>query len=504
MDISIQTLRDKLEPFLYQVGSLHYRFGAGLTKEFPLRAAFANFPELGEPESFLAVREAIGRKATDALERERLGLLLEFLAGQVEDALCVDAAQAVAALEAGEPVAVGGERMAFHDALAQLARSPMRERRAVLEQGLADFLWEHQDPYARLRESASQAAARLGYSSYVALREAVSGDGLMALAAQCEVVLRQTEDAYRDVLSYALKKVDPSLRPLPGGAARKHDLQHALTAPWLAAHYRREDLMPATLRWLGEMGFDPYAQGRIQVDSEERAGKSPRAFVADLQVPNDIRLVVRLGSGLTDAFALLHEFGRAMHLAHLPKTASVEERRLGDPAVSEAYAASFDHVLLEPAWHKRYLRLPDAVAQDGARLVAFSNLVLLRRYCARLPFELALYERGPLRPLAEAYADRQAAALMVGVPKGFYLYDVDPHLYATRYLTAWALEAGLHGQLRTRFNEDYWRNPATGRWLQESFAQSGTERAPAVAKAWAGTAPSLEHAAKRLVEALNR
>jgi hypothetical protein len=217
-----------------------------------------------------------------------------------------------------------------------------------------------------------------------------------------------------------------------------------------------------------------------------------------------VRLVVRPGGGLDDYFSVLHEFGHALHLANIAKTAPVEDRRLGDAAVSEGYAYAFDHVLLDPAWHRRYLRLPQATAADGARLSAFSNLMLLRRYCAKLPYELSLYERGPLRPLAESYQDRLSAALFAGVHPGFFLYDVDPQLHATRYLKAWALEARLHAVMQQRFDQDYWRNPATGRWLKELFARGQPERADAWAQSLGGGRLELAGAARRLLEALER
>jgi hypothetical protein len=121
----------------------------------------------------------------------------------------------------------------------------------------------------------------------------VAGFNHKALAAEADAVLQQTEAAYRDVLGYVLKKLDPQLRPLPGGNARRHDVLRASVAPWLFAHFRREDLFHAVTRCLSDMGFHPNAEGRISLDTEDRPGKSARAFVADLRVPDDLRLVVR-------------------------------------------------------------------------------------------------------------------------------------------------------------------------------------------------------------------
>ena len=499
VETSINALAKRLDAFLFELGSLHYRYGAGLSTELPVAQVFREYPELTRPETFKQVREAVEDRRTDARQKQRLHRLLEFLAGQIEDAIAAPSVEAVAALEAISSVPIERDAMPFREAVGRLSREPMREQRGMVEQGLGEFLWENQSVYARRREAAAQTARVLGYPSYVALRDAVTGFSAQALADECEQVLRSTEDAYRDVLGFVLRKVEPALK---AGAARRHDLQRAATAPWLADHFRREELLPAVSRCLTDMGLPPNAEGRILVDTEERPGKTSRAFVADLRVPDDIRLVVRLGGGLDDYFALLHEYGHAQQLAHISRAAPVEERRLGDISVTEGYASLFDHLLLDEGWHRRYLRLPQPVAREAARIAAFNNLWLLRRYCAKLPYELSLYARGPERALAEEYQERLTRALFVGVHKGFFLYDVDPQLYATRYLRAWALEARLHAVLQERYNEDYWRNPAAGSYLRDLFARGQRDDAAAIALELTGKALSLAEAGQRLVKVM--
>ncbi len=501
MESAINALVKRLDSFLFELGSMHYRYGAGLTSDLPVEQLYREYPEFARPETFQQVREAVEDKRTDERKRVRFKLLLEFLAGQVEDAIAAGSMEEIATLEANGTVPME-QPVPFREAIARLPREAQREARGLIEKGLGEFLWENQGPYARRREAAAKTAEVLHYPSYLALRDAVTGYSAQALAQECEEVLQQTEAAYRDVLAYVLKKVDESVRPLPSGNARRHDLQRAAVAPWMAEHFRREDLLPAISRCFLDMGLHPNAEGRILLDAEDRPGKTSRAFVADLKVPDDIRLVVRPGGGLDDYFSLLHEYGHAQQLAYVSRAAPIEERRLGDLSVTEGYAYLFDHLLLDEAWHKRYLRLPQPVAREAARIAAFNNLFLLRRYAAKLPYELELYARGPERAMAEAYQTRMSEALFAGVHKGFFLYDVDPQLYATRYLRAWAFEARLHSVLQERYNEDYWRNPATGSWLKENFARGQRDDAEALAKQLGGKALSLVEAGARLVRVM--
>jgi hypothetical protein len=224
--------------------------------------------------------------------------------------------------------------------------------------------------------------------------------------------------------------------------------------------------------------------------------------VAALKVPDDVRVVVRPASGMGEFAALLHQFGLAQQLSNSSRAASVEDRWLSDPSILEGFAYVFDHLLMDPAWLKRYLRLPQSAARDASRFSAFAELYRLRRDCAHLMFEMSLYARGPVRPLAEECQERLNSALLVEVPRQTYLFEVQPRLWVSRQLVGRALEAPLHAYLRERFNEDYWRNPAAGRWLKE-FAAAGLTDTRAVSRKFKLEALPLASAGERLVQVLN-
>jgi hypothetical protein len=166
-------------------------------------------------------------------------------------------------------------------------------------------------------------------------------------------------------------------------------------------------------------------------------------------------------------------------------------------------AALFDRLPTDAGWLKRYLRLPTSPATDGARMAAFAALAVLRRHCAKLAYERSLSLRGASEERAEEYAQGQRRALSVEPHAGFFLFDADPQLYSARYLRGWALEARLARHLTGRFNEDYWRNPATGAWLRTLFARGGGLEAETLAQELGGQPLSLPEAGARLVAVLN-
>ncbi|HZI14720.1 MAG TPA: peptidase M3, partial [Myxococcus sp.] len=500
------SVRTRLDDFLAELATLHYRYGAGLAPGLPVASLHASFPELSSPDTFAAANEALAkaRLRDEPLSVRRIQLLRELVATQVEEALAARPAEAVATLEAQSQLPVDDLTLSLGEALARLPHESNRGRRTLLERATGNFLWENRGRYGDRRDATLQTAERLGARDYPSLREDVTGIAYAKLAEAAAEVLQRTEDAYRDVLAYVLKKVEPLLRPLPGGEARRHDLQHALQVPWMDPFFRREDAWPAVTRWLGEWGLTPNAQGRIRIDDEERPGKASRPFAAVVRVPGEVRLVLQPRGGMDSLGSLLHELGHAQHRAHVSDTLPMELRRLGDASVTEGYAAVFERLLLSPGWLKRYLDLPTLAARDATRLAAFQALAVLRRHCAKLSYELSLSRRGASAERADEYADSQRRALFVEPHPGYFLHDVDPQLYVAHYLRGWALETRLTARLTERFNEDFWRNPAAAAWLKGLFARGGTDDADAISTEASGTPLALPEAGERLVAILNR
>ena len=88
----------------------------------------------------------------------------------------------------------------------------------------------------------------------------------------------------------------------------------------------------------------------MTLDLDERPNKSPRAFCAPIEVPDRVVLVIQPIGGPDDWRALFHEAGHTEHFAHTSRDLSMEEKRLGDNAVTEGWAMLLQHLTDEPAW----------------------------------------------------------------------------------------------------------------------------------------------------------
>jgi hypothetical protein len=270
---------------------------------------------------------------------------------------------------------------------------------------------------------------------------------------------------YREVLVWYLTRWVGA----PPREARRHDLVRVFRAPELDRLMPPDALREAAEAPIRRMGINPAAAGRIRVDDEPRPAKMPRAFVATLRIPDEIILVVRPGGGPDDYAAYLHELGHALHFAYTDSNLPVEYRRLGDSSVSEAFAFLQDGQLRERGWLKRFVGVGQPA--DVLRFTAFHKLWFLRRYAAKLEYELFLHAEGIGARSQDAYRDLLSAATLVEWPAEQYLADVDPFFYAARYLRAWIFEAQLRDLLRERYDEEWYRNDRTGPFLLSLWRQ---------------------------------
>src|SRR6185295_16363631 len=96
-------------------------------------------------------------------------------------------------------------------------------------------------------------------------------------------------------------------------------------------------VVASTLRGLGiELRDQPGAT----LDVDARPNKSPRAFVAVVNAPQDVRLVIQQRGGWDDYGAVLHEAGHLEHFLHVDARLPVSQRELGDAGVTEGYATT--------------------------------------------------------------------------------------------------------------------------------------------------------------------
>ncbi|MCC6334509.1 MAG: hypothetical protein IT380_11040 [Myxococcales bacterium] len=490
VELSLNALVEHLDDHLFEQATRDWRVFSGVTPDAP---PVPELPELTRPDAFQYVSELIDSPRTDEGKRARLVLLRREVARRFLRFRAGEPRRVVDELLRKDTFLSAAKRWTPAEALLELPRLASRELRDALERELSAHLWEQRDLFTRRDDALVAAAAELRFEP-PALVELLHGRPLTPRQVQATALLRDTEDAFRDLLGYALRRLDTQLAP---GQARVHDVRRASGAPWLCELFRREDLFHAVTRCLGDLGLHPSAEGRITVDQEAKEGRAAGAHLFELRVPEQLRLLLQPDLGYPVYASWLSGWGMALSRAHVGRSLPFVERRLGDHAVVQAQGRLFASFLLEEAWLKRYLRLTSPQAREAARLFAFFQLVELRRDAALTLVHKEHLARGAF-PVDDA-VPRLADALGADVSRGRTLVEGDLLGDAVLSLDGWALEGRLAESLRERFNEDFFRNPAAGRWLVEAWGKGQRDDAAQVAAALGDEALDVLRAGRRRV-----
>ena len=119
----------------------------------------------------------------------------------------------------------------------------------------------------------------------------------------------------------------------------------------------------------------------------------------------------------------------------------------------------------QPAWLESRLGVTDP--ERISRHTRAVRLIFLRRYAAKLEYELELHSADArLDAMPERYSRLLSDATSVPWPRANWLADVDSAFYVACYLRAWALEAIWRRALRDRFGESWYAEPGAGEWLR--------------------------------------
>ena len=140
--------------------------------------------------------------------------------------------------------------------------------------------------------------------------------------------------------------------------AQRYDVARVFRAPEWDPSFPGDQMLPALEATLADLGVDLYGQENVELDVEQREKKTPRAFCSPIEVPQRVVLVIQPIGGVDDWRALFHEAGHTEHFAHTRADLSVEERRLGDFAVTEGWAMLMEHLVQDAAWLNRRLDVP--------------------------------------------------------------------------------------------------------------------------------------------------
>lgn len=482
-DLTLERLRTEGQAFTEEISLESYLAHSGRKPVAELTLIYEKYSDILGSDALDLTVEAFRSAGKDSEERRSASMLLEWqLESQASRSLAELDEREIAWESSAVITTPDGEQVQYQAAAIEIANEKDRKRRLRLDAARSDMVTREHAPLRLERlQREKDYIESLGIApSYNAAFEEITGVSLRELATECEAFLRETQSIWDETLPYYLKK---SLGITPGQATRS-DALALLRASEYDDAFPGSTLQASVARQLREMNVDPTANGRIVHDVGDRPGKRARAFCAPTRVPEEVYLVLRPHGGQSDYTTLLHESGHALHFANVRSDYPFEYKWLGDNSVTEAYAMLFDHRMQDRGWLLRYTELGTNRVDGFLRLGGFEELHYLRRYCAKLIYEVEAYgDTAEWNDLPDLYVETLTGATNFQYRRADAFVDFDPRYYSTRYLRAWQLQSLINETLVEKFDIDWYRNPAAGPWLiRELWSEGQRESAEELAE----------------------
>jgi len=458
----LDSVAKEMEHFHREKESEFYLNWSGLKEEMNLSSIYEKHRHLFKEDLILNIKAERQRAFGD--RERRLGYLQQFLVSNYLEMAVKELTDKFETMEAQENVRVDSEEIPFRLAAVKMANEPDRTvrgriyaaRNSVIER-INVIL---QDRVGKLHKT----ARKLGYEDYVALYRDIKRIDLHGLEQAMRDFINRTDRLYTKMMrEFVRTRLGIGLE-----AVEKHDVSYLFRGREFDRYFKREEMVETLKRTLNGIGIKLGEQKNVDLDTAERPKKSPRAFVAAIKVPDDVKLVVMPVGGYDDYTTLFHEAGHAEHFGSVDPRLEVEYKYLGDSSVTESFAFLFEYLVHDENWLATFIRIDRL---DEYLDFAFLNkLFFLRRYGAKLSYELKLH-RNSLEGMDEAYKTTLEEALKFIHPRSHYLSDVDDGFYCAQYLRAWTLETQLRAFLKDRFGEKWFNSLDAGRFLKDLWSK---------------------------------
>lgn len=440
----------------------YYLFLSGQKSSLELKEIYERYSDLFTQEVIEQFHQLLGDvSAHFETDRASIQHLLNFATDQYMENAAKTLTEEISRYESSATIDWQGKEITLQSAHAVIKMERNREARRELYNKRARLIEGSNDLRAERLANLHTTAHTLGYECYTALYQQLRNQDYEGLTRQLEAFLEKTEAIYVMRLDEALRR-DLNLKIED---AERVDALYFLNLSGFDSHFPADQLLRVYAETMQGLGIQIENQKNVEVDSTERPRKSPRAFCAPIQIPEEVKLVIRPVGGQSDYQAMLHEGGHAQHYGWAASDLRPEFKYTGDYALTETYAFLFNHLPLDGAWLTETLNFRDHT--EFVRSVMVTRLMAIRRYAAKFIYERELHSRDSLANAASRYAELQTDATKFKTGESEFLADLDDAFYSSSYLRAWAFEVALRDYLKTKFDRCWWRSKRAGDFLKE-------------------------------------
>jgi hypothetical protein len=475
----VSDLREEAHEVLQQQSELAWKSWA-LGEQVNLAQVYTGHAGLFTPASLRTVRSARTEASGDA--QRALRNLELYLVGELIAQETAKLTDEIANMESSESVLVDGVRIPYRDVDRTLANEASAAKRAKLYAAETQVLARLNPLLQRKQEQLATAAKALGYKSYAELGAQLRDVQLDTIAQLAEKTLSETEPLYVAVM----EQLAHDELALPLAKVKRSDVPRLFRGTTNEAAFPASRLVPTAQSIFSGLGIDLLTQKGLKLDTSPLSRKNPRAVCIAGEVPTDVRVSVKPKGGAEDYRALMHELGHAEQYLNTLRT-EWEFQQLGNSTVAESYAFLLEGIIDNPQWLTSTAKLDDESLKRAIRLGVAERLYLLRRYAAKLLFEIEWHSGELKGPPSEAYRRLLSRAYgfeLTPEDGQRYLVDHDDFFYSADYFRAWFLAAQLEQYLTTYYGPRWWESKEAGRYLKALWAY--------------GTQPSADEIAQRL------
>lgn len=465
----LSKLRADLEPFQSELMEEFYQNYAGLKEDFSTVPIYEKYSHLFSEGAIEAVKSALV-ESVDSEDTRWLRFLRTFSTMGYMDNAVKRLTDKASTFETQTVVRFEDEDIPYRFITIKIRNEPDHDRRSRLFEAKVQETVKLNEILLERMATADDLSVVLGFRNYRDMCSSLKGIDYAALGEQMEDLLRRTEKLYVETMDDLLGKTTG----LPLNEAWSYDVPFAFRGEEYNGYFEKEKLVESFFSTLNGMGLRPEQNKNIHMDMEERPKKSPRAFCSPVMVPDDIRLVIMPVGGWRDYDAFFHEGGHAWHFGNARKDLLPEYRYLGDNSVTESFAFLFNYLPSNKIWLEKVLGMRDA--EGYVRFELINKLMFLRRYAAKLLYEIKLHNTRVNPSFQDVYRTCLQKALKFRHTETHYLEDVDDAFYCAEYLRAWILEGQVREALVEQFGEDWFMNHKAGSFLKElwSYGQKFT------------------------------
>ncbi len=453
----IEQFERQAEDFHQELYREYYLVEAGLKEQLNITPIYKRYARLFDERT---VKELLG------MAQDRRGrYLAEFVALEYLENLVKALTEKISNAMRQATVEWEGKKVPHHNLRTLIANEPDMARRHCLDELRREVTASANSQRKQRLGKLHHKAKDLGFESYIGLCDQLRGLNLPWLTEQMQLLLDETQDTYFDRLEEFLSDIE-----VPLESAARCDILRLFRGRRFDALFPKEAMIPTLTSTLAGMGINLTKQENLQLDTEPRPLKSPRAFCAPIRIPEQVKLVIKPIGGPDDYASLFHEAGHAEHFVNVHPDLTFAFKRLGDNSVTEGYAFLFHYLPLNRHWLRRVLGIEDA--NGFIRFALFQKLFFLRRYASKLLYEQELHTE--LEGAQKRYVSLLGDGLGVAIGAEDYLDDVDDAFYCAQYLRAWIFEVQLRRFLENHFGAEWFTRRKAGEYLI-SLWQRGQE-----------------------------